>query len=94
MCVDAEAALSDCLSKAGDAKPFPESCTDVAVNFLECAVAKREYAYETAAHIAGKEEVNKVLPKYEESIQKAKELIALYKDNAAGGKLKKDVFWG
>ena len=57
-------------------------------------MAKREYAYETAAHIAGKEEVNKILPKYEESIEKAKELIALYKSNAAEGKLKKDVFWG
>lgn len=61
---------------------------------MECAVAKREYAYETAVQLAGKDAVDKVLPKYEESMQKAAELIALYKDNAAGGKLKKDVFWG
>lgn len=67
---------------------------DVAVNFMDCAVAKREFAYETAVQISGKDAVNKVLPKYEETIQKTKDLIALYKDNAAGGKLKKDVFWG
>ncbi len=64
------------------------------MNFMECAVAKREYAYETAVQISGPDAVAKVLPKYEESIQKAKELIALYKSNVEEGKLKKDVFWG
>jgi hypothetical protein len=64
------------------------------VNQLECAVAKREYAYSTAIQLSGKDAVDKVLPKYEESMKKATELIDLYKSNASGGKLKKDVFWG
>lgn len=78
----------------GDTEKFPESCTDFALNQLECAVAKREYAYNTAVQLAGKTAVNKVMPKYEESMQKATELIELYKSNASGEKLKKDVFWG
>jgi hypothetical protein len=69
-------------------------CADVAVNHLECAVAKREFAYETAVALAGKDAVDSVLPKYEESMKRATELISLYKDNATGGKIKKDVFWG
>ena len=64
------------------------------MDHLECAVAKREYAYETAVQLAGKDAVDKVLPKYEESMSRAHELISLYKENAAGGKIKKDVFWG
>jgi len=64
------------------------------VNHLECAVARREYAYETAVQLAGKDAVDKVLPNYEESMSRASELIAVYKENAAGGKIKKDVFWG
>lgn len=69
-------------------------CADVAVNHLECAVAKREFAYETAVELAGKDTVDSVLPKYEESMKRATELISLYKENATGGKIKKDVFWG
>jgi hypothetical protein len=57
-------------------------------------VARREYAYETAVELAGKNAVDKVLPNYEESMQKTADLISLYKENAAGGKIKKDVFWG
>lgn len=64
------------------------------MNHLECAVARREYAYETAVQLAGKDAVDKVLPNYEESMSRASELIAVYKENAAGGKIKKDVFWG
>lgn len=57
-------------------------------------MARREYAYETAVELAGKNAVDKVLPNYEESMQKTADLISLYKENAAGGKIKKDVFWG
>ena len=71
---------------------IPESCAELAVDQLQCAVAKREYAYNTAVQLSGKDAVDKVLPKYEESMKKATELIDLYKSNA--GKAKKDVFWG
>lgn len=72
---------------------FPEACADLAVTHLECAVAKREFAYETAAQLVGKDAVNQVLPKYEESMKKASELIGVYKENVAGGK-QKEAFWG
>lgn len=83
-----------CSSLQGKTEGFPEECSDVAVSHLECSVAKREYAYETAVQLAGKDAVDKVLPKYEESMSKATELINLYKENSSGGKTKKDVFWG
>jgi hypothetical protein len=64
------------------------------VAHLECAVAKREYAYQTAVELSGKSAVDATLPNYEESMKKAADLIDLYKNNAAGGKSKKEVFWG
>eukprot|EP00934_Nitzschia_sp_Nitz4_P000275 Nitzschia sp. Nitz4//scaffold86_size83305//36746//37187//NITZ4_005257-RA/size83305-snap-gene-0.167-mRNA-1//-1//CDS//3329559235//275//frame0 len=94
MCTDTQAALASCFSQAGETEKFPESCADVAMSHLECAVAKRAYAYDTAVELAGKDAVDKVLPKYEESMKKATELIALYKENVAGGKVNKEVFWG
>ena len=78
----------------GETSIFPESCVDLAVNHMECAVAKRDIAYQTATQLAGKDSVEKVFPKYEENKKKALDLIELYKNNAAGGKLSKDVFWG
>lgn len=78
-----------------EADKFPESCADVAVNHMECAVLKRDYAYSTAQNLAGKAATDRVFPKYEESKKKALDLIELYKNNAAGGKLNKDTpFWG
>lgn len=78
----------------GETEKFPEACSDLAMNHLECAVAKRAYAYETAVQLAGKDAVDKVLPNYEESMKKATELIGLYKDNVAGGKVNQEAFWG
>jgi hypothetical protein len=64
------------------------------VNHMECSVKKRDYAYQIAQNLTGKETCDKVFPKYEENKNKALDLIALYKDNVEGGKLKKDIFWG
>jgi hypothetical protein len=51
-------------------------------------------AYRLAQKLAGKDATEKVLPYYEDNQKKAMDLIELYKSNVAGGKLKKDVFWG
>ena len=77
-----------------EATTFPESCADFAVDHMECALMKKDYAYQIAESLAGKDAVAKVFPKYKDSKQKALDLIEIYKNNAAGGKLKKDTFWG
>jgi hypothetical protein len=77
-----------------EAESFPEPCVDLAVNHMECAVLKRDYAYQISQNLAGKDDCEKVFPKYEENKKKALDLIELYKNNAAGGKLNKDAFWG
>jgi hypothetical protein len=61
---------------------------------MECTVVKRDNAFKIAEKLAGKEACEKVFPKYEENKKNALALIDMYKQNAAGGKLKKDVFWG
>jgi hypothetical protein len=61
---------------------------------MECTVAKRDDAMKVAEKLAGKAACGKVFPKYEENKKKALDLIAMYKTNAADGKLNKSVFWG
>ncbi|KAL3945738.1 MAG: hypothetical protein SGBAC_000125 [Bacillariaceae sp.] len=98
MCSATQTAVDDCFkangSKISEATAFPEPCVDLAVNHMECSIAKRENAMKIAEKLAGKAAVEKVFPKYEENKQKALDLIAMYKGNAAGGNLNKDVFWG
>ena len=60
---------------------------------MECMLQKREQAFQLAVKLAGKEKVDTVLPYYEESRNKAMELINVYK-SSDGGKAKKDTFWG
>ena len=81
-------------SKISEATKFPEPCVDLAVSHMECSIAKRENAMKIAEKLAGKAAVEKVFPQYEENKKKALDLISMYKSNAAGGKLNKDVFWG
>jgi hypothetical protein len=61
---------------------------------MECTVARRDNAMKVAEKLAGKAACVAVFPKYEENKKNALDLIAMYKQNAAGGKLNKDVFWG
>lgn len=77
-----------------EATKFPEACIDVAVNYMECTLAKRDNAMKVAEQLAGKAACEKVFPKYEENKKSALDLIAMYKSNAAGGKSNKSVFWG
>ena len=77
-----------------EATSFPEECMDLGVRHMECAVARREFAYQTAQQLAGRDAVDRVLPNYEENRTKAMEHIELYKKNVAGGKWNKDAFWG
>lgn len=70
-----------------------DACTDLGIKHMECMLQKREEAYQLAVKLAGKEKVDTVLPYYEDSRNKAMELINVYKSNE-GGKAKKDVFWG
>ena len=77
----------------GEAKEFPKACSDAAATHMECTVQRKEFAYETALQLAGKEAVAKVLPDFEERKKKSLELIQVYKKNISGGKTK-DVFWG
>jgi len=73
---------------------FPETCVDLGIKHMECLVNKREKAMEVAIKLAGKEKCEKVFPYYEDSKDKAMELIDVYKSNVEGGKRKKDAFWG
>lgn len=82
-------------TKISEAEKFPEPCIDLAVIHMECTVVKRDNAMKIAEKLAGKAACEKVFPKYEENKKNALDLIAMYKQNAAGGKLNnKDVFWG
>jgi hypothetical protein len=61
---------------------------------MECLFQKREVAYQLAQTLAGKDMTESVLPTYADNQKKALELIEVYETNLAGGKMKKDVFWG
>jgi hypothetical protein len=79
--------------KDKDAK-FPPACIDLAVAQMECSVAKLEVAIQSAEKLKGKESVKKTFPYYIEQKQKTLDLIEIYKNNLAGGKLNKDdAFW-
>ncbi|KAL3904324.1 MAG: hypothetical protein SGARI_004975 [Bacillariaceae sp.] len=78
---------------SGDA--FPEACADLGMKHMECMLNKREQAMQLATKLAGKEQCEKVFPYYEDSKNKAMELINVYKGSVEGGSsAKKDVFWG
>jgi hypothetical protein len=81
--------LSSCQRQTGNT--FPESCTDVAMNHMECLFNKREQAMQIAVQLAGKEKCDTVFPYYDDSRKKALELLELYKNSREE---KKDVFWG
>ena len=72
----------------------PEACTDLGMAHMECMLQKREEAYQLAVKLAGKNKVDTVLPYYEESRNKAMELINVYKSTDGGKAAKKDTFWG
>lgn len=73
---------------------FPPACIDLAVAQMECSVAKREVAMQSAEKLSGKESVKKAFPYYEEQKQKTLDLIEIYKNNLAGEKSSKDdAFW-
>ena len=71
---------------------LPDACMDVAVNHMECAVLKRDYAYQVAQNLAGKEAVDRVFPNYEDNKKKALDLIDVYR--TSGAAQTKGSFWG
>ena len=73
---------------------LPAVCSDVAAAQLECIVSKQDKAMDIAKKLAGPEACEKVFPRYEDNKKRAMELLQIYKDHAAGGKLSEDVpFW-